>query len=451
MAAFDVRPMGSGRFGFRHWRVVATLATVAVALTFAACGSTPVAHSGSPVTAHGHTSTTTTTTTTAPSSGATAAPALAGGATPVTAPTGPTVSPPPSVVANCSVDVSKPLRKWLKSLPAGQTVVAPANACYLVNEGLKLDDPKSLTIYGATFMDKEIAPGRRAHSKGSPVISVVGGSGLTLEALHIVGANAGGYHPSLAFEGGIELEGTAGATIRGVTISNTYGDGITLAPLRGGADHASGTILAPASSVVIRDVTISEIGRQGITFASISGAQVSDVIVNHPGINTFDFEADQSNEGARDVTINGCESSGGTFFFANGGASDGQHTGNITVDHCTMEAEEGGSAILVARAAHNKAPRGPFMFNDDSLHCGASDYVSCVQVTGGDVTVSSSTLEFPTSGTVHEPVYHAAAGSQVTFDGDVVTGYGRPGTKSGNRAAVQVVGGQWSPWSGASP
>src|ERR1700722_1365273 len=133
MAAFDVRPMGSGRFGFRHGGVVATLAILAVALGFAGCGSTPVTHSGSPAhAAHGHTSTTTTTTTTTTSPSSSAAPALAGGATPVPAPTGPTVSPPPSVVANCSVDVSKPLRKWLKSLPAGQTVVAPANACYLV-------------------------------------------------------------------------------------------------------------------------------------------------------------------------------------------------------------------------------------------------------------------------------------------------------------------------------
>ncbi len=91
-----------------------------------------------------------------------------GGATPVPPPTGPTVSPPQSVVANCSVDVSKPLRKWLKSLPAGQTVVPPANACYLVNEGLKLVDPKNLTIYGATFMDMETAPGRRAAFQGEP-------------------------------------------------------------------------------------------------------------------------------------------------------------------------------------------------------------------------------------------------------------------------------------------
>ncbi len=349
------------------------------------------------------------------------------------------------MTANCSVDVSKPLRKWLKSLPAGTTVVAPASACYLVNEGIRLSDPKDLTIYGATFVDKTAAPGPRRLSKGAPVFTVIGGSGVTLEAMHIVGANAGGYHPALAFAGGIELEGTAGATIRGVTISNTFGDGITLAPLRGGSDHNSGAIVAPASAVVIRDVTVKEVGRQGITFSSITGAQLSDVVVDNQALATFDFEADQGNEGAEDVTIDGCEASGGGPFFANGGSGDGTHTGHITVEHCTMDTPEGGEAIIVQRIRHDRVKRGPITFEDDSLRCGNSAYVSCVQVTGGVVTVSASSLQFPPA-TIHEPVYLAASGAHVTFAGDVVTGYGLRGRTVGRKAVVQVLGGHWVPW-----
>ena len=201
-----------------------------------------------------------------------------------------------------------------------------------------------------------------------------------------------------------------------MTISNAFGDGITLGPLRGGTDHKSGQILAPASAVVIRDVMVKDIGRQGLTFGSIRGAQASDVIVDNPGINTFDFEADQGNEGAKNVTIDGCESTGGHYFFADGGASDGNHTGNITVERCTMETEEGGTAILVARARHDRVARGPFTLEDDSLRCGVSVYVSCVQVTGGDVTVSNSSLQFPAA-TFHEPVYHAAAGANLRCRG----------------------------------
>ncbi len=137
--------------------------------------------------------------------------------------------------------------KWLRSLPAGTTVVAPANACYLVNEGIELSHPKDLTIYGATFMDKTAAPGPRRLSKGAPVFTVIGGSGVTsrqcTSSVRIPAATI----PPWPLAGESNSKGTAGATIRGVTIANTFGDGITLAPLRGGSDHSSGTIVAPAS------------------------------------------------------------------------------------------------------------------------------------------------------------------------------------------------------------
>ncbi len=445
MAGLDVRPLASTRPGLRR---VWALAILAIAMTVAACGGTSPTNSVSATSkGRGPSTTVPSAPSTAPSP--TGAPAtLLGGAAPVPAPTGPTVSPPSTVAANCSVDVSKPLRKWLRSLPAGSTVVAPANACYLVDAGLRLNDPKKLTIYGGTFTDKATT-GAGVHPFGDAVFSVIGGSDLTIEAMHIVGVNPGGYHRSLAFAAGIELEGTAGATIRGVTISNTFGDGITLDPLRGAADHESGQILAPASAVVIRDVTVKDVGRQGITFASIKRAQVSDVIVDNPGINTFDFEADQGNEGAKNVTIDGCEATAGHYFFANGGAGDGRQTGNITVERCTMETVEGGTAILVARARHDRVARGPFTFEDDSLRCGASVYVSCVQVTKGDVTVSNSSLRFPAA-TIHEPVYHAAAGAHVTFDNDEVSGYGHPGAKTGKKTIVRVVGGDWKSWADQS-
>jgi hypothetical protein len=347
------------------------------------------------------------------------------------------------VTSNCSTDVSSALRTWFKSLPAGQTVVVPSGACYLVNEGIRLHDPQRLTIYGGTFRTTSVSG--TAHQKGDPVFTVVGGSGLTLEAMAISGPNRGGYHPTLAFAGGIELEGTADATIRAVTISKTFGDGITLAPLRAGADHNSGTILAPVSAATIENVTIDGVGRQGVTFASVAGATLSDIAIEHTGLDTFDFEADQWNEGATDVTIDGCTATGGALFLANGGNGGGGATHDITVEHCTMTEPEGGSAVLVQRktGARGKKLRGPFTLLDDTLLCGASDYVACLQLTGGDVAVTDSTIQFP-AGTVHEAVYHLGGGSQATFENDVVTGYGQAGHVS-RRSTVHVTGGQWIP------
>ena len=189
--------------------------------------------------------------------------ALQGGSVPISVPTGPTVSPPASIASDCSVDVSLVLKKWLQSLPAGRTVLMAPGSCYLVDTGIKLVDRQGLTMFGGTFRNESdsVSPGE--NSKGAAVFTFVGGSDIALEDMHIYGANPGGYHPRLAFDGGIELEGTNGATIRSDTISDTFGDGVTLAPLRGGADHNSGQILAPSSQVSIRDVTVDGAGRQG--------------------------------------------------------------------------------------------------------------------------------------------------------------------------------------------
>lgn len=366
---------------------------------------------------------------------------MAGGSTPVAVPGGPSLSPPASIAADCGTDVSSSLQSWLGSLPPGTTVVVRQGACYLVDEGVTLSDPQRLTVYGGTFRDDMAAV--QGRSKGSPVFTVLGGTGVSFESMRISGANPGGYHARLAFAGGIEIEGTTQVTIRGVTISDTFGDGITLAPLRGGANHNSGRIIAPVAAATVRDVTVSGVGRQGVTLASVTGAQLSDVVVVNPGIDTFDIEADQADEGATNVTIDGCTASGGSLFFANGGAGSGRDTGDITVEHCTMAKPEGGAAVLVDRPGAGPAARGPFVFSSDLLWCGASAYVACVQLTGAQVTLSGVTLRFP-NGTTHEAVYHLASGSTAAFENDVVEGYGRIGSADPGSSA-RVSGGRWLP------
>jgi hypothetical protein len=108
-----------------------------------------------------------------------------------------------------------------------------------------------------------------------------------------------------------------------------------------------------------------------------------------------------------------------------------------------------GSAILIRRQRTQKAERGPYTFADDTLNCGSSENVACVEVLGGVITVSNSSLRFP-SGVTGKAVYHAAEGTQLSFTNDMVSGYGAQGTKNGKKAVVQVVGGQWTGSSGSS-
>ncbi len=264
--------------------------------------------------------------------------------------------------------------------------------------------------------------------------------------MKITGVNPGGYDAAGAFMEGIRSDGVLHLDVANVKIANVYGDGIELAPLRG-ANDLSGQILNPTKHATISNVDIEGSGRQGITLASVDHALISSVHLDDVGLNVFDVEADQGNEGAANVTIDGCTAGYGNhgLFFANGGAGGGgEQTRNITVENCTMAASQAGEAVLVQSPANAPAPRGPFTFADDTLRCGTSVYVACVQVIGANVSVNGSTVVCPPA-TIHESVYNAYQSSTVSFGGDYVTGYGHPGSTSAN-SSVTVSGGVWQPY-----
>lgn len=430
-------------------RTFVVVVLLAVTVAAASCSSSPSTRSA------GTTTTPKSTSTIPPpppnvSDDTTAGPVgtLQGGAFAVPAPAGQTLAIPATIPANCSQDVSGPLKKWLNRLPANSTVLVSVQACYRVDKGLRLKNPTGLTIYGGTFTSDATTPGKKKTAKEQYVFDLVGGSNVTLESMKINGQNPGGYHANMAFAGAIDVEGTSGITIMGVTITNPFGDGISLSPLRGGADNDSGTIVGPTKNAVIQGVSISGAGRQAVTMASASGVQVSDLVVLNPGINTFDIEADQHNEGADNVTIDGCTSSGGEIFFANGGSGSSDKTHDFTIAHCAMAKTTAGEAILsIANGPSRKHQRGPFNFVADVLYCGNSADVACVQLSGAEATVEDSVLHFPRSAP-HEPVYHVVKNAVAVFTNDRVHGYGIAG-HVGATATVKVTSGHWVLASGA--
>lgn len=367
------------------------------------------------------------------------------------------IAPPPAVAADCSVDVSPTLGAWMRNLPGDITVVPPPGACYRVDEGLKLNFPISLTVDGGTFENTSTMPppsNGTALQRGYPVFNVLGGSDVTFENLSIEGADPSGtYLGKMAFASGIEFQGTTNPTVDQVSMTGVFGDGITLAPLRGGPNHNSGVIKSPVTNALISHVVVNGAGRMGVAFSSVNGASVTDISLANVGLSTFDVEADQSNEGSVNVTIDGCTSTSPVnpanllrTFFANGGAGAATRTGNITVENCTMTVPQGTAAVQIVRPGTGTSTRGPFLFLNDSFACGqagTTSLVSCVAVTGGNVTFRNGTLTFPAASPA-EAVYGVASSSVVTFDQDVVTGYGSLGTVDAT-SSVTVTGGTWTP------
>ena len=267
------------------------------------------------------------------------------------------VAPPATINSTCTADVSQPLQDWLGSLPTGTTVTVPTGACYLINEGIKLTGAAGLTISGGTWRDAAVAQSGAAPSALNPVIWLVGGTDIALENMTIAGVNPGGYTPAGAFVAGIRSDGVVGLDISGVSVNNVYGDGIELAPLRA-ANDLSSTILNATKDVTVNDVNIVGAGRQGITLASVNGAQISSVRLAHIGLDVFDLEADQWDEGARNVTINGCTSGAGNggLFFANAGSGGGAPwTEGVTVENRTMDAQQAGDAVLIETPTNQPA------------------------------------------------------------------------------------------------
>jgi len=321
----------------------------------------------------------------------------------------------------------------------GQTITTTGTVT--LAKSVILRDCSGVTFTGGTWDDPNTSPGVAyggGVGLGRPAFLIIGGTNISLENLSVVGVNKGGYHQNLAFNGGIETEGTSGLTVSNVKVAHVFGDCLTLAPLR--SRTRDNGIVAPVRDLTVDGFNGSVCGRQGITLASVDGATLSNVTIGATAFDPFDAEADQAGgEGAKNVTVDQCSFSGLIAITAGGGA-----TGPITFSHCTMNTTSSGDVVMVYNTS-GTPDAGAITFSNDSLRCGASDYVSCFQLEGAtDLNVQNSTviLGHPHDA-VHESVYSIDQDTHITFSDDIVKGFGLVGSSHPNSTAT-VTGGTWT-------
>ncbi len=321
----------------------------------------------------------------------------------------------------------------------GQTITSTGTVT--LTKPVILNDCSDVTFTGGIWDDPNTSSGKAyggGVGNGRPAFNIIGGTNITVENLSIVGVNKGGYERSLAFNGGIETQGTTRLTVSNVKVAHVFGDCLTLAPLRSGTGDDG--IIAPVRDLTVDGFTGTVCGRQGITLASVNGASLTNVTIGTVAFDPFDAEADQAaGEGARNVTVDRCTFSGLIAVTSGGGT-----TGPITFSHCTMDGTSSGDVVMVDNTS-GKPDVGAITFSNDSLRCGASDYVSCFQLEGAtDLNVQNSTvIAGYTHDDVHESVYSIDQGSHITFSDDVVKGFGLVGSAHPGSTAT-VTGGTWT-------
>jgi hypothetical protein len=217
-------------------------------------------------------------------------PSPTGPPSPPPSPTGPP-SPPPGptcaivpdgIAADGSRDVTAELQAFIDSVPDGSCILLSAGARYRADDTLWIRDRHDLTIEatGATIFTDALDPintsGKGAGSSDRRQIVIETGSDISIVGLTVDGPNpTPAYVQERESEAGVAVRGVDGAVLRDLTITQVYGDFLTI------TDFGNGTgIQVPSRDVLVTGGTFSIAGRQGV---AMSGSSVGTTIAG----NTF--------------------------------------------------------------------------------------------------------------------------------------------------------------------
>ncbi len=208
---------------------------------------------------------------------------------------------PTSIDRTGATDVTDALNAFLASLPDNTKVALPAGASYRVDGSIALVDTHGLTLEG-NGARLFASPGG---DRGRVLLSVVGGSDLTVRGLRLQGANPDGgtdglYVTDLEGQHGIRLLGVQRVLLEGNTITDVWGDLVYL-----GHDLRKKlpSWRQPSTDVVIRNNTMSGTGRQGIALTHAERVLITDNNITDVRRSMFDLEPATSAVSVEDVVI----------------------------------------------------------------------------------------------------------------------------------------------------
>jgi parallel beta-helix repeat protein len=191
-------------------------------------------------------------------------------------------------------DVTADLQNFFTTKKSGPVALQP-NAHFSISAPIQLIGDNGLTLDGQgatiTLSDQHTCPVPEGQGSppphSDPEIRVKNSTGVTIENLNIVGADTtsngvdGIYCPPLETQHGVEIDGTTGAKLDNVDVSDVWGDCFYIGQY---------VINQPSQNVLVENSDCSSNGRQGI---SVTAA--SNVVIYHNNIHdirrsTIDLE-----------------------------------------------------------------------------------------------------------------------------------------------------------------
>jgi hypothetical protein len=272
-------------------------------------------------------------------------------------------TPPSSIAADCSADVTQPLYDWIYSLPQGTQsspteVQFASGACYQIDGMLFL---RGLTDFifngnGAIFQQTSVVlgdtpndppPNRYAYCGSTNFKSasgtkptgidimwfIEGGCDLVFENFTIEGnnvfANPGGTQEQ---DSAFQLSGVQRALLTNDVVEAVWGDFVTVAGLH---EAPSGGVSYPSTDVTISNNNFDASGRQGVAVVYGKRIAITGNTIKFSADSAIDLEADSTGGKEADILVDSNTFHGYSYLlaaFTGAALSDLAFTNNSVTD-----------------------------------------------------------------------------------------------------------------------
>jgi hypothetical protein len=267
---------------------------------------------------------------------------------------------PPSIAADCSIDVTQPILSWIASVPDNSVVSFGTGACYRIEATLEMTGRNGLTFEGngSTFRSFNPPQDQRA------IWRVIGSTNFVFRNMTVYGSytNGGVLDATLQHAHAFDFRGTS-AEVANTKALNMSGDCVYFGL---GYDNVT------RSSGSYHDSSCSSIGRNAVSMTAANNVLVQYVTTSLIGYTAFDIEPNV-----------------GTYT-----DSAGWGTSSVTVTNNTI----GGSYYLYAFAVIENAPNINDSFTNNKVSGGQGLRIGMV-APGGTVRPRNVTITGNTSGT----------------------------------------------------